>query len=258
MLASPSVLCYIVSGQSAPVDYRKVVLMEFDYIKFLMICDQDEFARRYALFYDACERAAEGRPVTAKMVALGQNIGYADNKRRYVLEAWGYTAEALWRLPWQWCKWLVRLDIKQVAEDWSDLDVDNLFQRWNMYDTVRNKQSFNSRHRSKREGRSGGGRGIALGSHKSDLRVSVYRRRGQPYHMEVQLMGKRLRSLISDTAEQRRLMTEADQMKFWTQLCVDGFYVGLIQATKSAGLNVLNLTDKIEPPNNGLFDDIPF
>lgn len=66
----------------------------------------------------------------------------------------------------------------------------------------RNVQYFSTREREKKEGRHAGGRGVSIGSHKSDRRLVVYKRKGEKGAIELQLSGKLLRNLVGHAKEQ--------------------------------------------------------
>lgn len=60
----------------------------------------------------------------------------------------------------------------------------------------RNIHKFSTRKRQKDFGRNSGGNGLGFGSHKSDVRLTMYKRAGETGAVEIQLSGKRLSNLI--------------------------------------------------------------
>jgi len=126
---------------------------------------------------------------------------YDDGTYLYVFETWGVQAEAIQYLDFdRWSKHLDRLDVRRDM-DVSPSGVNSIYNHLLEHKAGnRNVQLFNSRTRSKRQGRQSGGQGIAIGSHKSDFRMTVYKRGNERGAIEFQLQGKRIQDAVKGTA----------------------------------------------------------
>lgn len=127
------------------------------------------------------------------------------DKRLYSFETWGPFSDAWAQTvgPLKWME-LQRLDIRIEC----DIDPEKLT---GLYGHVsangkygRNVNLFDSREREKKEGRHAGGKGISIGSHKSDRRLVIYRRKGEPGAIELQLSGRTLQKLVAAVVAEAR------------------------------------------------------
>lgn len=139
--------------------------------------------------------AAAGIEIPFNVRVLAADIGAGT--RTYELDTYGAGADVVLRsLPPEWYDYVSRLDYRITTE----VDTDRLFEfarhieRFGRYG--RNVQYFNTRPRKKTEGRHAGGKGVAVGSHKSDQRVVVYRKPEEQGAIEMHITGKALRSTI--------------------------------------------------------------
>lgn len=121
-------------------------------------------------------------------------------KRIYSYETWGEASDVWARaLPAE--KWsnLHRLDFRIEV----DVDVEKLAGLVHHVERVgkfgRNVQYFSTRERDKKEGRHAGGKGVSIGSHKSDRRLVIYRKKGERGAVELQLSGALLRRMVEAT-----------------------------------------------------------
>lgn len=114
-----------------------------------------------------------------------------------VFEAWGRAADEM-------AKELEAKDWINVSRvDWREeidtppLSLSELEQRAKMVnDTGRRITRDDSRVRSRRNGRDGGGVLLGVGSHASDTRLTIYKRGDAEYAVEAQLSGKQLQALV--------------------------------------------------------------
>lgn len=227
---------------------------EFDYAKFLLLAEEDEAGQSWANWQRLITAGKPDLIKQTKLTALGAGT-IIPGKRRYVFEAWGETARYAGCLGEFWLRRATRLDVKTSMLPWIDQDVDNLASRWKLVDRSRNVQTFQSRPRTKRDGRSAGGRGIALGSHKSDLRISVYKRPRDCYRLEVQASGRLLRRLISEALEEWYQAKDAPTPVLWDLVRENILGTGIDRCLKSAGLSEYVLPDEVPPPDlKTLFD----
>lgn len=124
-------------------------------------------------------------------------------KRLYTFETWGEFSDKFARVAGarKWVE-LHRLDIRIEMP----VDVDKLLGLAGYVEKNgkfgRNVQYFSTREREKKEGRHAGGCGVSIGSHKSDRRLVIYKRKNEKGAIELQLSGKLLRNLTGIAREQ--------------------------------------------------------
>lgn len=184
----------------------KLFSSRFDYFKLLIHTGYDEAQRLAGQWREAVARS-EAPEVLAdlwKVKALGQSK--TTSQRMYALESWGraadYFAAGYLVAYTSQCERLdFRLELPTVTEN----DVKLLGVSAMMEGSRYNVNLFNSKPRGKAGGGSTGGIGFALGSHKSDVRVSLYKRQGATAALEVQVTGAVLQRLLRDSKEEYRL-----------------------------------------------------
>lgn len=191
-------------------------MARFDYIKFYLVLDQDRFQSYYAEFADTfITRMPDVSDRKVKTTVLSPA---ADGRRRYVIEAWGEAAEIAYWLDWsRWSPFLTRADSCDVLVDCCPTGPELLYEEIRKRNQQYNLSYFDSKHREKRRGISPGGHGWALGSHKSDMRISFYRRNSQPWRMEVQCSGSMLYNKVK-LADSFRIRADVDSVATWTFL----------------------------------------
>lgn len=119
-----------------------------------------------------------------------ESIYTGQYKTLKIFEVWGPAAQNVWdalrTLPVgtrEGVK-LLRVDVRQeLPEATSITDVANALAGAK----GKNVQTFNTRPRTKKGDRDSGGQGVAVGSHKSDRRLTAYQRGKERPAMEVQL-----------------------------------------------------------------------
>lgn len=164
-------------------------ILMFDYAKFKLgpsdteVQDQVSFARA------ALSQFEELHGIEPQWTVCVLPATKRRSKTVY-LETWGETATFVAMLnPWAWLPKLVRADVKLPVAEMTELQILDdgkaLVEKGGPY----NIQLFNSRARSGKGGKSQGGVGFAIGSHKSNCRVSVYKKPHQTAGIEVQLQG---------------------------------------------------------------------
>ena len=165
--------------------------MRYDYVKFTLPLEQDRVQQMYENFRDEIQAwEVPGSANLPKLTVLGKTL---TGSRLYIIECWGEASQAVEQLSWElWSPYLTRLDVKDGAWGATDFGVDKIYRELRAQGTRENLNQFASRTRAKVGGRTGGGTGFALGSHKSDLRFSLYKREGEEYHYEVQFTGQQL------------------------------------------------------------------
>lgn len=190
----------------------------FDYAKFLVQCEFDVQATYHEAWL-ACMRDLRiqlGLAGDEKITLVrrdSQKLG------TWAFEVWGEAASLVAYLDWGlWSESLERVDIRHVI-DVTPEGLDELY-RYMMErgSGGRNIQQFNTRARTKKGGRSTGGIGLAIGSHKSEFRLTVYKRTGEVGAIEAQVGGKRLVDSINTVDWMRDAGDEKSIQNPWGDL----------------------------------------
>lgn len=105
------------------------------------------------------------------------------------LEIWGEWAQVVSRYPPDWVPCLKRLDVRAILWDVNEEAIIEVGQHLQKNLTRYNVNVYSTKPRTKRDGRDAGGKGFSIGSHKSDLRVTCYKRSGEPCAQEFQCSG---------------------------------------------------------------------
>lgn len=167
-----------------------------DYAKFLIQCP-DELWNHY---YNALNIASHERKYSVEWLKSHKvnRLSYnADNGMSlWSVDIWGEWAGVVEALPADWFQFLKRYDIRATIWDASDEQIISIGQHLQRTITSYNVNVYSTRPATKRMGRDRGGKGFAIGSHKSDLRVSIYRRNGEPTAQEFQCTGALLSRLV--------------------------------------------------------------
>jgi hypothetical protein len=168
----------------------------WDYLKLMFECEADLFHT----YLGELEKLAEERIGNrlwrqgCRVKALGETEA---GKRRYVIVVQGSAANIATHLPFRWWPHVRRLDVKATDLPYTDDEVHNLrvclLKKPNPYNIV----AMNSKDRVKNDKRDAGGRGFSIGSHKSDLRVAMYRRGKEGVGLEFQCKDEMLRRLLN-------------------------------------------------------------
>lgn len=171
---------------------------QWDYVSFWFEMDPELFGQHLHHIEEMGQAHIGGRlwQPNVKVRALGDAGG---GKRRYAVSVWGPAARVVQYLPTTYIHYVRRLDVKTWPGDLQDMHVNILATELFTHPNPYNITAINSRPRRKDDKRDAGGRGFAIGSHKSDLRVSVYSRASSKYCVEFQCRGDMLRRIL-DTA----------------------------------------------------------
>lgn len=178
-----------------------------DYAKFLFEVEPDMWHH----YYRSLNEAAHTRKYQAdwlkshKVNRLWFNS--ESGKETWAVDIWGEWAGIVEVLPISWFLALRRFDLRATVWDATEATILDLGQHLQRSITSHNIHVFSTRPATKRLGRDRGGKGFAIGSHKSDLRVSAYKRTREPVAQEFQMKGAYLarfvdivaRSFASDT-----------------------------------------------------------
>lgn len=209
---------------------------QWDYVSLIFEMQPDLFHIYLKHWEDLGERfiGPERWRNGTKVRSLGS---VSPDERRYCVSAWGSAARVVQYLPVGWALFVRRLDVKQWDTGLTGAQVDTIAQQLFTSKAAYNVTVINSKPRRKTDDRDAGGKGFAIGSHKSDLRVSSYSRGGAPYCLEFQCKGDMLRRFIGDAITHQK--GSADAFAFWgdvrTQIIAVG-HARYWRAMESAGI----------------------
>lgn len=178
------------------------VLYRYDYAKFLIQSEPDRWNHLYGLLNEAShQRKYKAEWLKSHKV---NRLWYNPDSgmETWSIDIWGEWAGLVEVLPAAWLLWLKRLDVRATIWDATKETVLDIGQHLQRNIVRHNVTTFNTKHASKRLGRDRGGVGFAIGSHKSDLRITIYKRFGEPVAQEFQCSGAMLRR-IADSALDR-------------------------------------------------------
>lgn len=187
----------------------------WDYISLWFEMEPDEFHQHL----QQLDGIASAHPQCSdwkgmsKVKALGQT---KDGRRRYVISAWGRGANIVPYLPVSYHTHIHRLDIKAWPEGYTMDDLKELRAEMLNKPCGYNLTTHDGKLRQKTDKRDAGGTSLAIGSHKSDLRVSLYGRGQEKVCIEFQVSGDMLKRVFLDLAtspENRR-----DSFTFWVMV----------------------------------------
>lgn len=166
-----------------------------DYAKFLIDCHPEEWSMWYQSLNELShERKFNGDWLKShKVNRLWYNA--AADMETWSIDIWGEWAGIVEVLPPQWFKRLRRFDARAIVWDATEAMVSQIGQTLCNSLSTYNVNLYNTRPSTKRLGRDRGGVGFAIGSHKSDLRITCYKRTGEPVALEFQMSGNYLRRL---------------------------------------------------------------
>lgn len=168
-----------------------------DYAKFLIECDPDLWHQWYSeLTRESHEYKAHGEWLKShKVNRLWFNK--EQNLETWSIDIWGEWAGVVDRLPQAWLLFLKRYDVRAIIWDATKDTILDLGQHLQRNITSTNVNVYSTRPATKRLGRDRGGVGFAIGSHKSDLRITCYKRTGEPVAQEYQCSGAMLSRLLT-------------------------------------------------------------
>jgi len=174
-----------------------------DYAKLLLNCESDYFH----VWYDGLKEAAshlEGI-FDVKFESVHKVNSFPTQHPGlfiYTVDIWGEMAKTVTTIPFKavYDK-LRRFDIRTIMADVGEDSVLFTGQTLQASGTSYNVNVYSSKPTSKRLGKDRGGKGFAIGSHKSDLRISCYKRHGHPTAMEFQFTGKILKDVAQDVID---------------------------------------------------------
>lgn len=216
-----------------------------DYVKVAKKLDHDVAQQLGKIWYDTFE-GKDGTGENARSAHVNSVRKEADGKYLWIFEAWGVASGAVVNLDWDmWAKDLVRMDVRG-EQDVTKGGVDRVYQHLSHNKKgARNIQLFSSKVRSKRSGRDTGGYGIAIGSHKSDVRITIYVRGNAAGAMEFQFSGKKLAQLIQIENSLKAVYMVDSNADYWIHLMQSIAMHGELELENISGLTRVDLADVI-------------
>ncbi len=180
-----------------------------DYAKFLITCEFD----RWLTLYHGLNELSHGRKYKAEWLKshkVNRLYYNADSgMETWSIDIWGEWAGLVELLDPHWLKWLKRIDVRATVWDATKENILDIGQHLQRHVTSHNVNVFSTKPATKRLGRDRGGVGFAIGSHKSDLRITCYKRTGEPVAQEFQCSGAMLQRLIGECMEQEKYFSGA-------------------------------------------------
>ena len=166
-----------------------------DYAKFLIECEPEVWNHMYRVF---CETSHQMKFAGEFLKSHKTNRLWFNGEKgmeTWSLEIWGEWAGIVTRLPSDWILSLKRFDVRSIVWDAEKDTIIALGQQLQRTITSHNINVYSTKPATKRLGRDRGGVGFAIGSHKSDLRITCYKRTGEPVAQEFQCTGAMLNRL---------------------------------------------------------------
>ena len=166
-----------------------------DYAKFIFECEPEVWNHLYRVANETShEMKFNGEWLKShKTNRLWYNA--QSGRETWTLEIWGEWTGIVSRLPVDWILLLKRFDVRAIVWDAEEDTIIELGQHLQRTISSHNINVYSTKPASKRLGRDRGGKGFAIGSHKSDLRVTCYKRTGEPVAQEFQCTGAMLNRL---------------------------------------------------------------
>jgi hypothetical protein len=185
------------------------VTFRYDYAKFLIQCEPDRWHTIYTgLTLLSHERKYHDEWLKChKVNRLWYNA--QAGMETWAIDIWGEWAGIVEVLPLHWLGYLKRVDVRAIVWDATKDTVLDIGQHLQRNVTSHNVNVYSTKPATKRLGRDRGGVGFAIGSHKSDLRVTCYKRTSEPVAQEFQCSGAMLARLVGECLEQEQYFTGA-------------------------------------------------
>jgi hypothetical protein len=187
-----------------------------DYAKFMFEVPSELWHSYAALLHTTsheCKYAGEWLK-SHKVNRLWYDAG--SGKETWSIEIWGEWTGIVHKLPPTWFHSLKRLDTRAIVWDTTGETIINIGQHLQKHVTSHNINVYSTKPASKRLGRDRGGKGFAIGSHKSDLRITTYKRTGEPAAQEFQMTGAYLQRLKASAL--RAVAGRFEVYDIWEQL----------------------------------------
>jgi hypothetical protein len=166
-----------------------------DYAKFIFECEPEVWNLHYRAFVELSHLMKFNGEFLKSHKTNRLWFNAEKGMETWTLEIWGEWTGIVEKLPAEWVLSLKRFDVRAIVWDASKDTILDLGQHLQRHVTSHNLNVYNTKPATKRLGRDRGGIGFAIGSHKSDLRVTCYKRTGEPAAQEFQCTGAMLTRL---------------------------------------------------------------
>ena len=193
------------------IDFNPRLIERVDKLDLLLRMPEDLAKQYLEAFTDLANACAQENEERANFHIHSMGFDATRKNRIYIFETWGlFSHHLLNYLPTHYYKFISRIDYN------LELDVDvNKFgaieRIWRDNNTrKRNITTYDSKIREKKEQRDAGGRGIALGSHGSDNRLTIYKRGTERGTIEFQFRGKSVQNIQDGRRAIMRAKPELD------------------------------------------------
>jgi hypothetical protein len=204
-----------------------------DYLKFTTMWTSDQFALyvQHALTQYVEQGGSVETWSKAVKITVLPPAGKRTSELR-IFEVRGPEADRFRFLGKAWHKYLTRIDVKSYIAFNPNRSAEELFTNmWNS-PTLYNLTLFSAKRESKNVKDSGRG-GIRIGDMKSDMFVVIYRRRGQPYALEMRCQDKILYRLTREASSIATSKVTRYNDVFWEQMVDRVFDTGFERVIKS-------------------------
>ncbi len=168
-----------------------------DKVTFLFKMEPDRFESWFIHLQEVMETAADEfkTPIHFNTRVLGADT--TAGTRFYEVDTYGAASDYLLaRLPLSYLQFISRLDLRLETDIAADRITPLVAYAERNQRGNRNISKYATRERAKTKGRHAGGVGMSVGSHKSDQRLAVYKKKGERGAIEIQVSGKALDSVI--------------------------------------------------------------
>lgn len=189
------------------VEYRP------DYAKFVFTCHPQEWTSIYRSFTDAASKRKYVGDWDASHKTNRWYYNPQQDTETWSIDIWGEWSGIIDLLRPAFLTYLRRLDMRAIVWDASEEAVIAAGQHLILNVTSHNVHLYYTKPAKKTDRRDRGGNGFAIGSHKSDLRITVYKRHREPVAQEFQMKGDYLRRLVAEV--QGDFASVADVCNCW-------------------------------------------
>lgn len=219
----------------------------FDYAKFKFTTDVTHFysllgeiKAAYALF------DPKGDFDRYHKVNAFQNVQHGTMD--YFIDIWGEAAGLVWYLPREpYFNCLKRCDVRAIEHEMTEDEILYGGQALQRHSGKYNINVYSTKPGTKRMGRDRGGKGFAIGSHKSDLRVTYYKRSREQSAVEYQFSGQKLINCIREVLRvDEELHFGSSSWDALKRLLVDNGDKRVIDVLESSGIGTFTLTEEAE------------
>lgn len=172
-----------------------------DYAKFVFTVQRGTWHQYSERFHEASHQRKYS---TEWLKSHKMNCWYSNqgiDTETWSVDIWGEWAGVVELLPVSFFPCLRRFDVRATIWDCDEATVVRIGSYLAEHVTSHNVTTYSTKPASKRLGRDRGGKGFGIGSHKSDLRVTVYKRSGEPAAQEYQCSGTMLHNIIAKLIE---------------------------------------------------------